>query len=139
MIRMIRIKTNFFQTILCTAPFPPRETLTFPRGTKKHEKKMPLSKNLYACSSWLRRRHRRSSAYMSANPPCATAARTTSTSSLRTRLNNIEYFPPKLRGARSRLYRRRFFASKYALESSRRDLHNALLCTVLDRSRGIVL
>ena len=30
------------------------------------------------------------------------------------------------------------FANKYALESSRRDLHNALLCTVLvHRSRGI--
>ena len=26
------------------------------------------------------------------------------------------------------------FASKYSFESSRRDLHNALLCTVLDRS-----
>ena len=44
---------------------------------------------------------------------------------------NIELnFSPKLRGARSRLYRRRFLQSKYALESSRRDLHNALLCTV---------
>ena len=30
------------------------------------------------------------------------------------------------------------FASKYSLESSRRDLHNALLCTVY-RSRGIRL
>ena len=43
-------------------------------------------------------------------------------------------FAPKLRGDRSKLYRRRFLqvnSTKYSLESSRRDLHNALLCTVL--------
>ena len=50
---------------------------------------------------------------------------------LRSEVNIELNFPPKLRGARSRPYRRRFFASKYSLESSRRDLHNALLCTVL--------
>ena len=33
--------------------------------------------------------------------------------------------------ARSRLYRSQNFASKYSLESSRRELHNAFLCTVL--------
>ena len=31
---------------------------------------------------------------------------------------------------------KRIFASKYSLESSRRDLHNALLCTVLESTIG---
>ena len=30
------------------------------------------------------------------------------------------------------------FASKYSLESSRRDLHNALVCTVLMKSRLVL-
>ena len=30
------------------------------------------------------------------------------------------------------------FASKYSLESSRRDLHNALLCTVLESNRSLI-
>ena len=41
----------------------------------------------------------------------------------------------KLYKAHSRLYRRqnlRINSTKYSLESSRRDLHNALLCTVLE-------
>ena len=41
----------------------------------------------------------------------------------------------KFRGARSRLYRRRFLqvnSTKYSLESSRRDLQNALLCSYLE-------
>ena len=38
----------------------------------------------------------------------------------------------KLEKARSRLYRSHFFESEYAFGSSRRDLHNALLCTVLE-------
>ena len=65
-------------------------------------------------------------------------------------MNLIKLFSPKLRRARSRLYRRKqaskqvrsvflrkekrptpISSSKYSLESSRRDLHNALLCTVL--------
>ena len=72
---------------------------------------------------------------------------------VRTPVNNIEYFPPNFEGlvlgcidaskqaskyVRSILKTKRdpgirapIFASKYSLESSRRDLHNALLCTVL--------
>ena len=52
---------------------------------------------------------------------------------LRTPVNNIEYFiifPQTSRGSFSAVSTP-IFASKYALESSRRDLHNALLCTAL--------
>jgi len=40
----------------------------------------------------------------------------------------------KLYKARSRLYRSQFLQvnTKYSYESTRRDLHNALLCTVLE-------
>ena len=42
----------------------------------------------------------------------------------------IEFSPQTSRGSFSAISTP-IFASKYALESSRRDLHNALLCTVL--------
>ena len=42
----------------------------------------------------------------------------------------IEFSPQTSRGSFSAVSTP-IFASKYALESSRRDLHNALLCTVL--------
>ena len=52
---------------------------------------------------------------------------------LRTPVNNIEYIilPQTSRGSFSAASTP-IFASKYSLESSRRDLHNALLCTVLN-------
>ena len=60
---------------------------------------------------------------------------------LRTRLNNIEYFPPNFEGLVLGCIDADF-ASKYSLENSRRDLHNALLCTVFgihNRNLGTVL
>ena len=52
-------------------------------------------------------------------------------SPVRTPVNNIEYFPPNFEGLVLGCIDADF-ASKYSLESSRRDLHNALLCTVLE-------
>ena len=52
------------------------------------------------------------------------------------RARNIEiirYYRQVLQGSFS-VVSKPNFASKHSLESSRRDLHNALLCTVLDRS-----
>ena len=45
-------------------------------------------------------------------------------------MNNFEYFPQTSRGSFSAVTKP-IFASKYSLESSRRDLHSALLCTAL--------
>ena len=50
---------------------------------------------------------------------------------LRSEVNIELNFPPKLRGGSFSAVSTPIFASKYALESSRRDLHNAILCTVL--------
>ena len=43
----------------------------------------------------------------------------------------IRYYRQTLQGSFSAVSKPKF-ASKYSLESSRRDLHNALLCTVLE-------
>merc|ERR1719299_226527 len=50
---------------------------------------------------------------------------------LRSEVNSELNFPQTSRGSFSAVSTP-IFASKYALESSRRDLHNALLCTVLE-------
>ena len=44
-------------------------------------------------------------------------------------MNNIEYFPLKLRGARSRLYRRRFLQVNTRWKALAEIYTNALLCT----------
>ena len=55
----------------------------------------------------------------------AAAAFRTGSPGLRRRMNNELNFPPNSAVSTP------IFASKYSLESSRRDLHKALLCTVL--------
>ena len=51
--------------------------------------------------------------------------------SLRSEVNIELNFPPQTSRGSFSAVSTPIFASKYALESSRRDLHNALLCTVL--------
>ena len=50
---------------------------------------------------------------------------------LRSEVNIELKFPPQTSRGSFSAVSTPIFASKYALESSRRDLHNALLCTVL--------
>merc|ERR1712025_1416493 len=63
--------------------------------------------------------------------PASTGKCFHSGSSLRSEVNSELNFPPQTSRGSFSAVSTPIFASKYSLESSRRDLHNALLCTVL--------